>query len=146
MGKKILVAHDFSDPANRALAFAVDLASLLGASLEVVHVHQEVYSGRGDPALGLPWPTANQEERYLRFLDTELERAVREVVGDDDIAIKRHVVRGEPVKAIETMAAEVGADMICQGSTGKGAVARVLLGSVSQMLLRTSKVPVLTVH
>ncbi len=146
MTKRILVAHDFSEPANRALALAADLAKALGASLDVVHVHPEVYAGRGEPALGLPWPAPDQEERYLRFLDTELERLVALVVGDDTLQVTRHVVRGDPVKAIEATVAELGADMLCQGSTGKGTVARALLGSVSQLLLRTSKIPVLTVH
>jgi nucleotide-binding universal stress UspA family protein len=143
--KKILVAHDFSDPANRALAFAADLADRLKASLEVVHVHPDVYDGQSDPSLGLPWPMPDQVERYMRFLDTEVERAVRGVLGESD-NVKTHVVRGDPAKRIVALAAELGADMICIGSTGKGAVERALLGSVSQRVLRTSEVPVLTVH
>jgi nucleotide-binding universal stress UspA family protein len=142
--RKILVAHDFSDPANRALAFAADLADQVGASLEVMHVHPDVYDGHSDPTLGLPWPAPEQLDRYLRFLDTELERAVRGVLGDQ--SIKRHVVRGEPAKRIAHMAHEVGADVVCLGSTGKGAVERMLLGSVSQSVLRASQTPVLTVH
>jgi nucleotide-binding universal stress UspA family protein len=144
--KKILVAHDFSDPSSRALSFAADLAKQLGASLEVVHVHPDVYDGHSDPSLGIPWPTAAQEERYLRFLDTELERAVKAVLGDEADNTPRHIVRGDPVKRIVAQADEVGAELICLGSTGKGAVERVLLGSVSQLVLRTSPVPVLTVH
>jgi nucleotide-binding universal stress UspA family protein len=146
VAKKILVAYDFSDPANRALAFAADLAQPLGATLEVVHVHPELYDGQSDPSLGLPWPAPEQVERYMRFLDTELERSVRGVLGTDADKVKRHVVRGEPAKRIVALAGELGADLLCFGSTGKGAVERVLLGSVSQRILRTSEVPVLTVH
>jgi nucleotide-binding universal stress UspA family protein len=142
--KKILVAHDFSDPANRALAFAADLAEQLGASVEIMHVHPDVYDGHSDPALGLPWPAPDQLDRYMRFLDTELERVVRGVLGE--APLKRHIVRGEPAKRIASMANEVGADVVCLGSTGKGAVERVLLGSVSQRVLRASPMPVLTVH
>jgi nucleotide-binding universal stress UspA family protein len=40
----------------------------------------------------------------------------------------------------------VNADVICLGSTGKGAVERVLLGSVSQSVVRASPIPVITVH
>src|SRR5690349_21664302 len=88
--KMILVAHDFSDPANRALAFAADLAEQVGASLEVMHVHPDVYDGHSDPALGLPWPAPEQVDRYMRFLDTELERAVRGVLGEQrDSPVKR---------------------------------------------------------
>jgi nucleotide-binding universal stress UspA family protein len=146
MTKKILVAHDFSDPANRALAFAADLADKIGATLEVVHVHPDVYDGRSDPSLGLPWPAPDQVERYMRFLDSELERAVRAVLGPDAEKVKRSVVRGEPARRILSVASDVGADMVCLGSTGKGAVERVLLGSVSQRVVRTSEIPVLTVH
>jgi nucleotide-binding universal stress UspA family protein len=58
----------------------------------------------------------------------------------------RHVVRGEPIKRIDALRQEIGADLIAVGSTGKGAVERALLGSVSQRIVRSSPVPVLTVH
>jgi nucleotide-binding universal stress UspA family protein len=143
---KILVAHDFSEPANRALGFALGFARRLGATLEVVHVHPDVYDGHSDPALGTPWPTPEQEQRYLRFLDQELARVIGLAIGaaGDDVA--RHVVRGNPVKRIEELAAQLGASVICIGSTGKGAVQRLLLGSVSQSIVRSSRIPVLTVH
>lgn len=143
---KVLVAHDFSEPANRALAFAAEIASKVGASLEVVHVHPDIYDGHGDPALGTPWPSPDQEERYLRFLDEELERVVKAVIGQSAAQVVRHVVRGEPIKRIDALRQEIGADLIAVGSTGKGAVQRALLGSVSQRIVRSSPVPVLTVH
>jgi len=144
--KKILVAHDFSEPASRALSFAADLSEQIGATLEVVHVHPDVYDGQSDPSLGLPWPAPEQSERYMRFLDTELDRVAHGVLGDKADGLNRHIVRGDPVKRIEAVANDVGADIICLGSTGKGAVERVLLGSVSQRVVRTSQIPVLTVH
>jgi nucleotide-binding universal stress UspA family protein len=149
---KILVAHDFSEPANRALVYALSFARRLGATVHVVHVHPDIYDGHSDPALGTPWPTPEQEERYLRFLEQELARVVELALssagvpgaGADDL--HRHVVRGNPVKRIEALADELGASLVCIGSTGKGAVQRLLLGSVSQSIVRTSRVPVLTVH
>lgn len=145
--KKFLVAHDFSYPAIRALSLAAKLAHEVGGNVEVVHVHPDLYDGQSTPALGLPWPTTDQEQRYLRFLDSELARSVSEVLGPTAVfLVKRHIVRGEPVKRILALAQDLGADVICVGSTGKGAVERVLLGSVSQLLVRTSPIPVLTVH
>ena len=145
MVKKILVAHDFSEPANRALAFAADLAEGLDASLDVVHVQQDLYDGRSYSSQGLPWPMPDQVERYMRFLESEVERGVRSVLGRSD-RVKVHVMRGEPAKRIVALATELGADLICIGSAGKGAVERVLLGSVSQRVLRISPVSVLTIH
>jgi nucleotide-binding universal stress UspA family protein len=144
---RILVAHDFSEPANRALALAADLAQHLNAKLELVHVHPDLYDGHSTPAVGLPWPAPGQEERYMRFLETELVRVISAVIGPDAVPdIGRHVVRGEPARRLQAMALDLGADIICMGSTGKGAVERVLLGSISTVMVRRSPIPVLTVH
>lgn len=144
--KKILVAFDFSEPAGRALRWAHDLGKHTGATLEVVHVHPDLYDGRGTPELGLPWPSSGQEERYMRFLEQELKTAVTGLVSPLDREVPVHVVRGDPVKRVLALAEEIGADLLCVGSTGKGGVQRVLLGSVSEYLLRSSPVPVLIVH
>lgn len=141
--RKILVAHDFSDSANRALSFASQIASQSGAKLELVYVHPDIYDGRGDPSLTLPSALPGQAERYLRFLEEELIRVAKGAGAPEDV--RCHVLRGDPIKRLEGLAEEVGADAICVGATGKGAVERVLLGSVSQLVLRSSSVPVLIV-
>ena len=141
---KILVAHDFSDASNRALSFAARLGQDVGARIEVVHVHPDLYDGRGDLLLTLPAASPGHAERYLRFLEQELQSLAKRVVAaDHDITCR--IVRGDPVKGIEADARTCGADLVCVGATGKGAVDRVLLGSVSQLLLRTSAIPVLVV-
>jgi nucleotide-binding universal stress UspA family protein len=146
MAAKIIVAHDLSATASRALCFALDLARQMGASVEVVHVHPDLYDGRSTPAMGLPWPTTAQEERYMRFLDEELAHAVEEAGGKQAReGVLRHVVRGIPEKRLVEAAAQQSADILCVGATGKAAVDRVLLGSVSQRLIRTCPVPVLVV-
>jgi universal stress protein A len=144
--KNILVALDFSDPSRRALTLAAELSQKLHATLHVLHVHPDVYDGRGEPALGIPWPTPGQEERYMRFLDTELSRILLEVLGSGAEQVQHHIVRGDPTNRIIAVADEVKADLLCVGSTGRGGVARVMLGSTSQSVLRRAKVPVLTVH
>jgi len=143
--KKILVAHDFSDAASRALSFAARLASEAGAKLALTYVHPDIYDGRGEASLTLPAALPGQGERYLRFLHEELERLAKALVGAAADELETHVVRGEPVKRIEALAQEIGADVICVGASGKGAVERVLLGSVSQLVLRSSPIPVLVV-
>jgi len=142
---KILVAHDFSEPGTRALRFAAALAKETGASVELVHVMPDIYDGRGDLTLAVPPTMPGQGERYLRFLQEELERAVQFALPELSGKLPCHALRGDPVKRIEALAKEIGADVVCLGATGKGAVARVLLGSVSQLVLRTSTVPVLIV-
>ena len=142
----ILVAFDFSEPSSRALERAHQLCQATGAALQLVHVHPELYDGRGNPELGLPWPSQGQKERYLRFLEQEIAAQLDRQLGPAAAATKIHVAHGDPVKRVLEYATEVGADMLCVGSTGKGAVQRVLLGSISQSILRGSLVPVLVVH
>jgi nucleotide-binding universal stress UspA family protein len=142
----VVVAHDLSAPADRALAFALGLARQVGARVEVVHVHPDLFDGRSTPAVGLPWPSEDQEERYLRFLDGELAARIERAGGPAALEqTRRHVVRGLPQKRICELAGELSADLVCVGATGKRAIDRVLLGSVSQLLVRTSPVPVLVV-
>jgi nucleotide-binding universal stress UspA family protein len=144
--QKILTAFDFSEAAGRALRTAHALAKSTGARLEVVHVHPDVYDGRSTPELGLPWPSPGQEERYMRFLSQEVKNAVAGLLSPLESEIPLHVVRGDPVKRTLAIVDQISADLICVGATGKGAVQRVLLGSISESLLRASSVPVLVVH
>jgi nucleotide-binding universal stress UspA family protein len=144
---KILVACDFSAPASHGLDMALVLAKALGAKLEVVHVHPEPYDGRGDAAVtGVSWPAPGQAERYLRFIEDELRRVVREKDPEAAEKVVYHALRGNPAGKVLDLAKEIGADLICVGSTGKGAVERIMLGSTSQTLLRESLVPVLVAH
>lgn len=143
----ILTAFDFSEPSVRALRWAHELARMTHARLEIVHVHPDVYDGRGEIVLGLPWPSAGQEERYLRFLEQEVRTAASEVTGGTgDVQVGVRIVRGDPVKRLVAEADQTHADMIVVGATGKGRVQRVLLGSVSEYVLRSSHVPVAIVH
>lgn len=142
----ILVAFDFSPPSEHALLFAHKLAQVAQAKLEVVHVHRELYDGRGNPELGLPWPSAGQEERYLRFLEQEVRRALSITLPAHAEDIRIHVARGEPVKHIIEQADASAAGIVCVGAGSKNTVQRIMLGSISEALLRASPVPVLVVH
>lgn len=143
--RKILVAYDFSEPAGRAFEYGAELATKLGAELHLVHVHQS-YELKGTVRTGVPWPTTEQTERYLRFLGEELRSIARRAAPQAADKIVYHLVCGDALPTLQKLAQEVSADLICIGSTGKGAIARMLLGSVTQSMLRNSEVPVLSVH
>lgn len=142
---KILVAHDFSEPSNRALQFAHVLAAATEAQIELCYVLPDIYDGRADLTLALPPTLPDQGERYMRFLQEELERVVQRCIPELVGKVVCHALRGDPVKQLESLAEQRKADVICLGATGKGAVARVMMGSISQLVLRTSHIPVLIV-
>lgn len=142
----IVCAFDFSEPASRALAWAHQLASATHARLELVHVHPDVVDAGGQRAPGLPWPSPEQEERYLRFLEQEVLHAARTITGRSELTLTVHILRGDPVKRVLACSEERRADLIVVGATGKGRALRVMLGSVSEYLLRESPVPVAVIH
>lgn len=142
----IVTAFDFSEPAARALRWAYELSLLTHARLEIVHIHPDVYDGRGDGEVGGPWPSAGQEERYLRFLEQEVRGAAQTLIGETGASFGVRIVRGDPVKRLLATAEELHASLIAVGATGKGRFQRVMLGSVSEYVLRSSRVPVAVIH
>jgi nucleotide-binding universal stress UspA family protein len=92
------------------------------------------------------WATPAQIDRHREGLRNELETLVRDVFGPAAVGVRCHVLHGQPGSRIVEAGEDFGADLVVVGSTGKGAVARALMGSVSCRVAQTSRVPVLTVH
>ena len=86
--------------------------------------------------------TAGNEIEDLRQL---LEMRTCGTVKADDVTLQCHAMVGEPADAIVAMAREIDAPLIICGTTGKGAVARTLLGSVSHELVHKSGAIVMSV-
>lgn len=143
---RILVATDFSEPAARAMAFAKVLRKRLGTAMDVAHIQFDPFYGYKELPKQPVWPSQKHAEAYLLGLSALLEKTVQESFGSQGADIATHVRRGAPGQEILELASETGADMICIGTTGKGAVERFLVGSVALNVLRKSHVPVLTVH
>jgi nucleotide-binding universal stress UspA family protein len=138
----VLVATDFGSSSLRAVRFAAELAAQLSARLTVLHVIHDVppmYPVESPPPLPLPAPDERERgtKRELdQFLET-LENGARPCEG---------VVRfGEPSHEIVAYAAESACDLVVVGTHGRGALSRLLLGSVASRVLRASAVPVLIV-
>lgn len=129
---RVVVAYDFSDPARRAF----ELAVFMGRQLEAdVHVLTVLDSGERDEA-------ADKEIEDLRHL---LEMQTCGTVQHEGFELRCHAVAGQPADAIIAFAREIDAPLILCGTTGKGAVARTLLGSVSHELVHKSGAIVMSV-
>ncbi|MGB8332098.1 MAG: universal stress protein [Polyangiales bacterium] len=130
---RLVVAYDFSDPARRAFELAVFLGRQLKAEVHVVTVLDSTDSSAS---------AASNEVEDLRRL---LEMQTCGTVKPGDLAIQCHALRGRPSDAIVALAREIDAPLILCGTTGKGAVARTLLGSVSHDLVHKSGAIVMSV-
>jgi nucleotide-binding universal stress UspA family protein len=143
--RTIMIAFDFSEPAAQALHWADALAQATGAHLEVVHVYPDFEQDVRQAETHAP-AADYQIERYLRFLQQELHEAARPLLGTRAETLGFHVLRGDAGKRLLNSAQELQADLIVVGATGKGRAERMMLGSVSEFLLRSSSVPVAIVR
>jgi len=134
--RKLLVPHDFSDAADHALQYAVDLASKLGAEIVVVHAWQlSAYAS----------PSSDLAKGLEKDLSRDLEKVVAKHLGAG-VKIAYALRLGIPYVELCEAAKETGADMIVMGTTGKTGLEHFLLGSVAERIVRTAAVPVLTVR
>jgi nucleotide-binding universal stress UspA family protein len=142
MFTRILVPHDFSAAATRALAVAAELATKHGGSMTVLHVLTPFYSGPGYPTqTEIAWSAPEQIAADRR---TRLEGLVREQLGPRAPKVTCKVVTGEAAPAILTAAKS--ADVIVMSTLGRTGLPHLLIGSVAEKVVRHSPVPVLTIH
>jgi nucleotide-binding universal stress UspA family protein len=140
--KKILCPVDFSAGSEQAVAQASELAGALRAELELMHAYQL-------PVLALPDSSITVSPTYVAELTNraqqELDRHVEQLQAKGVNASTR-LTEGNPAEAIVDRAKEIGAQMIVMGTHGRSGFRRFLLGSTAERVVRTSTVPVLTVH
>jgi nucleotide-binding universal stress UspA family protein len=137
--KNILIATDGSESAEQALEVAIDLASEMGATLQVVSVRPPLPVGHTGPS---PAVLEVDEEHGAE----RIAAAAAEHARGAGVEATPHVARGDVVDNIVSAVAELGADLLVVGSRGHGAIAGVMLGSVSHALIRQSPVPVTIVR
>jgi nucleotide-binding universal stress UspA family protein len=139
--KRILCPIDFSESSRRALHFAKVLSAWYEAPLTVLHVCvdlpvYELASPFGQTAVA----TAVLEEKQL----ADRRVAVRRFVGDDTVSIvvrEGTDARGEILEE----AAACGASLIVMGTHGRSGLEHMLLGSITEKVLRKAPCPILVV-
>jgi len=143
--KRILVPTDFSETADKALAYAKDLATRIGASLHLVHVFKDPYAVSAcAPEVYTPVPAEVRE----RAMEEVRERLLERLDADEEQQFRgsRGVVRGLIAPQIVDYAENQDIDLIVIGTHGRRGVAHLLLGSVAEHVVRTAACPVLTVR
>jgi nucleotide-binding universal stress UspA family protein len=141
--KKILCPVDFSNHSERALRFALGLAEQLGAMVDVLHVyHVPFYAPPHQPVEAVQAMSDRYGDLGREALDEllDLPRHSR-----FDVRVSGSLVEGKPHEEICRFADEKDVDIVVIGTHGRTGLARLLMGSVAERVVRTSSVPVLTV-
>lgn len=140
--RRILVPTDFSETSERALDYALDLAEKLNAAVTVMHAYEIPIVGFPDGALVA---TADVASRIADVSRAALEATAKKRAGR--VAKLDTLLRdGVAYEEIRTVADEIDADLIVIGTHGRRGIARALLGSVAENVIRTTHRPVLTIH
>jgi len=141
--RSILVPVDYSDASRRALELALTLDD--AAQVTVIHVwDRPAYVGEGTIT------HADGSRRSLSELIREnAERDMSEFLAQVKVPPGRrfdhHLVSGDPVVAILAEAAKPAYDVLVVGTNGRTGMTKLLLGSVTEKLIRLSPIPVLSV-
>ncbi len=134
----ILVPTDFSESSERALQSALDLAQTFGARITLVHVWSIPTIGYAE---ALSWPVLEMQAAARKALDEVLAKTAKTYAKTDAV-----LCEGLEWKEILDVAAERKCDLVVMGTHGRRGLARVVLGSVAEKVVRLSPVPVLTVR
>ena len=140
--KVILVPTDFSVAAETALDHALDLASKLGAKVYVLHAYALPIIGFPDGTLV---PSAEIASSIIRSAEKELAACVAKR-SESSVEIVPLLKQADPREAILAATQDLPADLVVMGTHGRRGIARALIGSVAEAIVRVSPVPVLTVH
>jgi len=138
----IVVGHDGSDYANHALAVALDLAEPLGASVVVVRAWSIDTAPRpADWKFGYVSPLTD----YAGAVREKLEADARPTAAQHPaVPVEYRAAYATPLSCLINVSRE--ARMLVVGSRGRGGLAGMLLGSVSEQCVRHAACPVLVVR
>ena len=143
--KNLLVAVDFSDVTGRVVATAEQLARAFGAKIWLLHVVAEVSPIVTMGEVPFHWPT-NAVESPERFSEEQHQmQTLLFGLKDKGLNVESVLIRGSAVIEILAMTEQYEIDMIVMGSHGHGAWYELMVGTVSEGVLRHAPCPALIV-
>ncbi len=136
--RKLLVAVDFSPTSNKAFDYALSLARVFEAEVIALHVLE-------DPILYAPTTDQSYRDAYERTVQGKLDELINRH-GAEGVKVVLETRHGSPFHEIVEYARNEHCDMIVMGTLGMGPIQHMLLGSVSEKVVRKAHCPVLVVR
>lgn len=144
MYKRILIATDGSDLAQKAVTHGLALAKCVGAEALFLTATKmwSALEMTEDAQHGKPQPIEEYEGKSAKWASKILAACKKQAEQAEVTAAMIHVPDTDPDKAIVETAKTRGCDLIVMASHGRGAVGRLLLGSVALKVLTYTEIPV----
>lgn len=147
MFDRILLPTDGSTASERAAPYAAKLAETFDAKLYVMYV---VDTEAVSQALGSEQVDRIEAGQFSEMTELHEEAAsaidrMRDYGEESGVEMEPVIDAGVPYEVITNFAEEEDVDCIVMTSQGRGGVKRVLLGSVTERVARSTTIPVLVV-
>jgi nucleotide-binding universal stress UspA family protein len=137
--KSIICMTDLSDLSNHAVFYGIAMARELGAKLYVCHVVDISSAAMYEVAVSY---SLEQENRMVNYAYENLE----ELVGEVPVDYEAVVSVGHAATEIARIVEEKGVGLAVAASHGRSGLKRLILGSVTERLMRTLPCPLLVVR
>jgi nucleotide-binding universal stress UspA family protein len=140
--RRILVPTDFTETSQQALDWAIALADRLGASVTVMHSYEiPIVSFPEGALIATPEIATRIADASRAALDSTIQKRQGGRVPLD--AVLREGVAWDEINAV---ADSIDADLVVIGTHGRRGLARALLGSVAENVIRTAHRPIVTIR
>ncbi|MDH7497399.1 MAG: universal stress protein [Syntrophomonadaceae bacterium] len=139
MSKKIMVALDNSDYADKVMTQAVELTGLYNTRLHGLAVIDDAYWADMDE------PFASQTRDFWTTAYSDVLARCAKLAEGADIYFDQEIVHGNPAEQIIARAEKEGIELIVLGHLGKTAAQGFQIGSVAQKVAAFAKCSVFIV-
>ncbi len=137
--RKILCPTDFSMTSRKALEAAKELKELFSSEIEIIHVFP------GD-AIGRKMEKWEGGDRVVEELSRQTAGELRKFLSEAGLDKEGKVIEGGPHQRISSFSSENDIDLIVIGARGLSFIEGMLIGSVTDAVLKSSPCPVLVIH
>jgi|TARA_B110000971_G_scaffold221706_1_gene270062 nucleotide-binding universal stress UspA family protein len=140
--KKIIVPIDFSKPSEYAAKMAAKIAKKTGASITLIHLI-ELPSGVSD----IGYRSGFSIPESMLYLRKTKEKVLefKESFFPEDPTVAYFIKLNNPFDGVMKYADKIGADLILMGSKGHSKFEEIMIGSNTEKIVRSSKIPVIVV-
>jgi len=146
--KKIIVPTDFSKPSQLAIDAAADIARKANAELVLLHVIEEVTGGSFNVEGEAMYGDTENKLFTVRLIDRARKQLEKQATDQklSGIKVKQLLRLGTPFHGIQTIITEQKADLVVMGTSGRGQLEEMIIGSNTEKVVRHAHCPVLTVQ